>query len=100
MATFKVRTKLYPKAIAEVAEHHEVQERLRQESEKLAALAAILAPKSTGALAASIHAEEQDDGTWRVSWDVDHGYGLYQELGTERQRPQPFLRPAAKRLES
>lgn len=94
-----VRVKLYPKAIREVALHRQAQERLRNESEKLAQLAAVLAPKDTGALAASIRAEEQDDGTWRVSWDQEHSYGIFQELGTETNRPQPFLRPAAKRLE-
>ena len=95
-----VRVVLHPKAILEVAKHQEMQQRLRRDAEELAQTAAMLAPKDTGALADSIQAEEQSDGTWRVSWDQEHSYGLYQELGTETNPPQPFLRPAAKRLES
>lgn len=95
-----VRVKLHMAEIRRVAkENREVQERLRHDAEQIARTAALLAPKLTGALAASIHAEEQSDGTWRVSWDVDHRYGLFQELGTETNPPQPFLRPAAKRFE-
>lgn len=77
----------------------QVQQRMEDSSEAIARLAAQLAPWLTGGLAGSISAEEQPDGTWRVSWDREHAYGIYQELGTEHNRAQPFLRPAAKRFE-
>lgn len=95
-----VRVVLHPKAILDVAKNRETQQRLQRDAEELAQFAAQLAPRDTGALAASIHAEQQDDGTWRVSWDQQHSYGVYQELGTEHHPPHPFLRPAAKRLET
>lgn len=79
--------------------NRQVQQRMEDSAEAIARLAAILAPKLTGALAASIQAEEQGDGSWRVSWDKAHFYGIFQELGTEHNRAQPFLRPAAKRFE-
>ena len=53
------------------------------------------APKDSGAGAASIHAEPQDDGSARVGWDDEHFYMGFHELGTETQPPRPFLRPAA-----
>lgn len=77
----------------------QVQAREESDAKALVRLAQLLAPKLTGAGAASIHEEEQDDGTWRVSWDREHAYMKFQELGTENHRAQPFLHPAAKRLE-
>lgn len=79
--------------------NRQVQQRMEDSAEAIARLAAQLAPKDTGALARSISAEEQGDGSWRVSWDKEHFYGIFQELGTEHNRAQPFLRPAAKRFE-
>lgn len=79
--------------------NRQVKLRMRSSSEQIARLAASLAPKLTGALAASIQAEEQLDGTWRVSWGRNVPYGIFQELGTEHHSAQPFLRPAAKRFE-
>lgn len=46
-----------------------------------------LAPKRTGAGAASIHGEaELDRGEWtvRMSWDRTHRYMRHQEFGTKR----------------
>lgn len=94
-----VRVVLNQAEIRRLPYNSQVQVRLRRESERLASIAALLAPKLTGAGAASIHAEEQPDGSWRVSWDTAHEYMGYQELGTEHHGAQPFLRPAAKRLE-
>lgn len=61
--------------------------------EQVAERAQELAPKRTGAGAASIHAEVVD-GEVRVSWDPEHFYMLFQEVGTSEMSPRPFLRPA------
>lgn len=93
-------TKLHYAEFRRIARSHpQVRRRKRRDSQTMARLAARIAPKDTGAGAASIHEEEQPDGTWRIAWDREHGYMLFQELGTEHIRAQPFLRPAAKRLE-
>ena len=76
-----------------------VRRRKQHDAQAMARVAAQLAPKLSGAGAASIHEEEQRDGTWRVGWDREHDYMRFQELGTEHVRAQPFLRPAAKRRE-
>jgi HK97 gp10 family phage protein len=46
---------------------------------------------------ASIHAEAVKDGdewTARVSWDEQHFYLLFSEVGTSKMPARPFLRPA------
>lgn len=47
--------------------------------------------------AESIHHEQVEEvpPTYRVSWDPEHFYMKFNELGTEHQRARPFLRPAA-----
>ena len=93
-------TRIHHKEIERIPQRNrQVRARMQRDVRTIARLAAQLAPKDTGAGAASIHEEEQSDGSWRVSWDTEHGYMLFQELGTETNRPQPFLRPAVKRLE-
>lgn len=70
---------------------------LQRVGDAVAADAAAAAPKRSGAMAASIHAEvdEDSEGAYvNISWDNDHFYGLFVELGTSRQSAQPFLRPA------
>jgi HK97 gp10 family phage protein len=52
------------------------------------------APKDTGAGAFSIHAEQfLEPGEWtaRVSWDREHDYMRFHELGTVSLPAQPFL---------
>jgi hypothetical protein len=52
------------------------------------------APKDTGAGAASIHAETVfNSGEWtaRVSWDREHYYMGFHQLGTVSLPAQPFL---------
>jgi len=54
------------------------------------------APKATGAGAESIDYEPDPDGSgFRVSWDKDHFYMYFAEVGTEHQPAQPFARPTA-----
>jgi HK97 gp10 family phage protein len=54
------------------------------------------APKDTGAGAESIHSEPDPDVPgFRVSWDRDHFYMLFHELGTQHQPARPFARPTA-----
>lgn len=65
--------------------------------EQVAERARQAAPKSTGEGAASItHEIVNDNGRLasRVSWDNDHFYMLFVELGTSRVPARPFLRPA------
>lgn len=81
--------------------------------------AAVLAPKDTGAGAASIHSEVvlsarvdisaggvTSGAVWegRVSWSPDHYYMYMQEkgwrAGRHKIRARPFLKPAAKRRRS
>jgi HK97 gp10 family phage protein len=59
-----------------------------------------LAPKDTGAGAASIHhTVERDRYGWssRVSWDREHDYMFHVETGTSDTPARPFLRPAIKK---
>ena len=75
----------------------EVRGYLLDVGDQVAEAAAQRAPKRTGAGAASIHAELADvDGQpeCRVSWDEDHFYLAFHELGTEDQPARPFLRTA------
>lgn len=67
--------------------------------ESIAETARRLAPKDSGAGAASIRAEVATASTGpevHVSVDRDHFYLLFAEFGTSRQSPRPFLRPAAR----
>lgn len=68
--------------------------------EEIADDATATAPRDTGAGAASIrHEVDADaDGAYvRVSWDRDHFYMFFHEVGTSRLPARPFLRPAAKK---
>jgi HK97 gp10 family phage protein len=59
-----------------------------------------LAPKASGAGAASIfHKVEKDRFGWSavVGWDSSHDYMFHLEFGTSEVSPQPFLRPAIKK---
>ena len=59
------------------------------------------APKRTGAGAASIHAESVLDGpeiTAHISWDRDHFYMSFVDLGTHVLPPLHFLEDALEGL--
>lgn len=61
-----------------------------------------LAPKDTGAGAASIHGESGVDAQGSfvdISWDTEHDYMRFQDLGTRRIRPHRFLEDALERYE-
>jgi HK97 gp10 family phage protein len=93
------RVDLNRREIKRLRMNPKVQARAKHDAEALANLAASLAPERTGAGARSIHAEGPfADGVWRVSWDDDHFYMMYQELGTSVMGPQPFMRPAVDHL--
>jgi HK97 gp10 family phage protein len=61
-------------------------------AEIVTTIAAVLAPKLTGHMAASV----DDEGGAVV---VDTPYAGYQEYGTRHHKAQPFLRPAKDRSE-
>lgn len=84
------RDELY--ALSETQVAHEA---LRRAGQAVARNAQRRADKDTGAGAASIHAERAGDG-YRVSWDAEHDYMQYVELGTRTREPRPFLRPAVR----
>lgn len=96
-----MRRKMHPNAARYLRKNAKVIEATRQAAEDVAQRAAKRAPKRTGAGAASIHAERHNTPAgveYRVSWDTDHYYMLFQEVGTEDQKARPFLRPAARGL--
>jgi HK97 gp10 family phage protein len=85
-------------AVARLANTEAVQRRVSERAEEIVKRAQELAPKRTGAGAASIHAEhttEHGKEVERVSWDTDHDYMQFAEFGTVNETPRPFLRPAA-----
>lgn len=88
------RVVLHQDAIDDLKVSSEVRDALDSVGGQVASTAAALAPKNTGAGAASIHHEVDDDGTVRVTWDSEHDYMQFQELGTSKMSPNPFLRPA------
>jgi HK97 gp10 family phage protein len=97
--TKRVRVAVNRREVRRLAHNSKFQTRAGRDAELIANYAAELAPKDTGAGAASIHAEGPErDGSWRISWDLEHDYMRFQELGTEDMPAHPFLRPAADRL--
>jgi HK97 gp10 family phage protein len=84
-------------AIEDLGFTDEAEELAQEAGDEVAERAAELAPKRTGAGAASIHAEagRDEDGVYAdVSWTPERFYMYFQEIGTERVTAQPFLRPA------
>jgi HK97 gp10 family phage protein len=69
----------------------------RPYADEIAGRAQGLAPKDTGAGAASIRAylvQYKGFNRYLVSWDEVHDYMGYQEFGTQNMAPNPFLRPS------
>ena len=73
---------------------------IEKRAERVVERAQTAAPKLTGAGARSIHSEpliDDNTGTFdgeAVSWDREHYYMLFAEVGTEHEPARPFLRPA------
>jgi HK97 gp10 family phage protein len=84
----------------DLVDSDEVVERMYAYGEAIAEEAKRLAPKDSGRGAESIHPEivhGHGHRRVRVSWDKDHFYMMFAELGTVNEHPRPFLRPAASR---
>ena len=65
---------------------------IAEEAAETAADARERAPRDTGALQESIHAEQTDVLTWEVRDGVP--YGIFQEFGARFHAAQPFMTPA------
>lgn len=96
-------------AIAAVGYEPYIDDMLEDVGGLVADAAARQAPRESGSGAASIHVEvhrgssdafastyspETDEPIAYVSWDQDHYYMLFSEVGTEDETPRPFLLPA------
>lgn len=91
------RLELDEDAIADLGFDDDAEELSQEAGDQVAELAAEYAPKVSGDGAASIHAEvdRDDESVYAdVSWDPDHFYMGFHELGTEHESAKPFLRPA------
>jgi len=83
-------------AIADLASDEDAEELAQEAGDMVAERAAEFALKRTGAGADSIHAEVDVDDISAyadVSWDPDHFYMGFHEIGTEHESAKPFLRP-------
>lgn len=104
------RFRLDPRAVDDLVYDDDMDDMLQEVGDQVAEAAQTLAPTASGEGAASIHAEVhrgEDAGafpstysppdevpTAYVSWDQDHYYMFFAEIGTEDQAARPFLRPA------
>lgn len=90
--------RLDPAAIKAWAGSDDAKAVLNDLGEQIARDAAANAPKDSGGGARSIRHEVDEDAEGalvRVSWDRDHFYMFFHEVGTSRLPARPFLRPAA-----
>jgi hypothetical protein len=81
-------------AIARLAESPAVRTAILDAGQSLVPGAQSRAPKDTGGGAFSIYAEPVlDEGEWtaRVSWDREHYYMSFSQLGTRSLPARPFL---------
>jgi HK97 gp10 family phage protein len=92
-------TPVSQRAVQQLRSHAVVRQSLEEGADGVVERARKDAPKKTGAGARSIHKEpiEEDGGVvgYSVSWDTEHDYMRFHELGTEDMPARPFLRPAA-----
>lgn len=94
MATSGVRFILDEAAIASLVHTPEAQMEAEAAGAEFADVARGLAPKRTGAGAASISGEIVDTPTAfesHVSWDAEHYYMYFQQFGTQFMGAHPFL---------
>ena len=90
------RVDLNQREIDDWASSNDAEALLRELGEQVVSDAQRDAPKRTGDMAASIHYEIDHDykgAVVRVSFDKDHWYGIFAELGTSQETARPFLRP-------
>lgn len=89
--------------LAALSQQPKAKKQLRELANKVRDDARRMAPVKTGALRRSIKVVNSYDPetktvTYRIGWDKKIAwYGALVEFGTEKQRPQPHLRPAAHR---
>lgn len=89
--------------LAALSQQPKAKKQLRELANKVRDDARRMAPVKTGALRRSIRVVNSYDAasrtvTYRVGWDKSIAwYGALVEFGTEKQRAQPHLRPAAHR---
>lgn len=77
-------------------------EALRPAADHVAEVARQLAPRSSAEhahMADSIKAVRNGPAEFRISFDSEHWYGVFAEVGTEKESPRPFLRPALDSIE-
>lgn len=80
-------------AIAALEKGADVGRGLLRVGDQVATRAAGMAPRDSGAGAASIHAQAAGDEV-RVGPDAKHFYLIFHEVGTSKKSARPFLRPA------
>ncbi len=73
--------------------HERIVKQMRQKATNIVQKAVRLAPRDTNYLASSIH-YEMNENDYTVSFIVGAFYGIFQEFGTRKMRPHPYLRPA------
>jgi HK97 gp10 family phage protein len=85
-----------PSLRQDVARSTEVRDELGVRGEAVAARAQALAPRDTGALAASISSSLDLAGVlgWEATIEAAVRYAVFVEYGTSDTPAQPFLRPA------
>lgn len=84
-------------AIDDLGFDEDAEDLLEDVGDQVAGLAHEKAPKDSGEGADSIHGQvgtDQESAYVDVSWDDEHFYMGFHELGTEHQPARPFLRPA------
>jgi HK97 gp10 family phage protein len=95
--TSRVRVDVDEQAVRDVAGSLDVRDLLMESARPIVGTAQALAPKATGAGAASIRSEPVLDGdqwTVRISWDRAHFYMYFSDRGTVHLPARPFLEPA------
>lgn len=88
--TVSVRTK-FPEVTAKIRANAALA--IAKGATDIEAHAKALAPVDTGLLRNSIHSEQKGELEWEVESPVH--YSVYQEYGTSRMAPQPFMTPAS-----